>query len=103
YLYTRTDADLRLAYVDGLSGLLNAAATPAQARRVAPADVRAWLDVLGGVNPAAAAYVRRQLGPVISEGALAAYAITGSNPSPCARMSETLFIGVPEKHQGSSR
>lgn len=103
FLYTRTDADLRLAYVDGLSNLLNAAATPAQVRRLAPADARAWLDVLGGVNPAAATFVRARLGPVLAEDALVAYAVGGSNLTSCARFSETLFVGVPEKHQSRER
>lgn len=103
FLYTRTDADLRLAYTDGLADLLNAAATPAQARRLPPADARAWLDVLAGVNPAAAAFVRTRLGPVLAEDALVAYAVGGSNPASCARLSETLFLAVPEKDQDRER
>lgn len=103
FLYTRTDSELRLAYADGLGGLLNAAATPSQARRMSAADVRAWLDVLGRTDPASEQFARRSLGPVLREGAVVAYSVLNSNPVGCARMRETLFVAVPEKHQGEAR
>jgi hypothetical protein len=103
YLYTRTDADLRLAYADGLSGLLNAAVAPGQVRRLSPGDAHAWLGVLERANPRAGRFMRASLGPVLAEGALVAYAVGGSNPTSCARFGETLFVGVPEKYQGDGR
>ena len=103
YLYTRTDADLRLAFADALSGLLNAAVTPAALRRASPADARSWLDVLEGTHPSAAAFVRGRLGPALAEPALVAYVASGTSSASCSRMAETLFIAVPERHQGPER
>src|SRR5690606_9148408 len=103
YLYERTDEDLRLAYADGLASLLNAPATPEQARRLSPDEARSWLAFLQEVNAEAASFARNALGPTLREDALVAYALPGSNPASCARLRETLFVAVPERHQSDAR
>lgn len=103
YLYTRTDEDLRVAFADGLALLLNRATTPAQPRRASPDEARAWLGFLRQADPTASAAVLEHLGPVLNEQALVAYVLPGSNPASCARLRETLFIGIPERHQTASR
>ena len=55
------------------------------------------------VSPESERYARQQLGPVLQEPALVAYARPGSNDAGCARMRETLFVSVPERHQTANR
>lgn len=98
-LYIRSAADMRVAFADGLYGLYNESADPAQARRLNGTETQAWIEALAQHDPRTVAWAKQKLANILAQPYAVSFVMPGVVKESCASFKDALYVPIPERFQ----